>query len=298
MPDISKHNGEEEGEGDDREQAGVDLLVRRDTIRVDDGLEALGELVRAVERRRVLVRAQLVQDRRDARAGVLLLWRSVLLKKEREERVTYGSKTKRALNSRNVPGRNPPLSEERLPPLIPLPEVERRVDNLLPPNNSPPSRDALGDLDELGATGLVRVIEDRVEILDARRDFAELLLALVVVRVDREERGAHGCGKGVRESTRGGARMIRTFSDLADLVEQLLPVRKDNEDVLAKLLLFSAGRIASDRGRDGERRVVDLGVLFVARKSEGARRLIDKYARSCKGYRGERARGQIGRTHV
>ena len=159
MPDISKHNGEEEGEGDDREQAGVDLLVRRDTIRVDDGLEALGELVRAVERRRVLVRAQLVQDRRDARAGVLLLWRSVLLKKEREERVTYGSKTKRALNSRNVPGRNPPLSEERLPPLIPLPEVERRVDNLLPPNNSPPSRDALGDLDELGATGLVRVID-------------------------------------------------------------------------------------------------------------------------------------------
>ena len=73
VADVAEHDGEQERERDDSEQSRVDLLVRADAVRVDDRLEALGELVRAVERRRVLGRAQLVQDARHARSGVLLL---------------------------------------------------------------------------------------------------------------------------------------------------------------------------------------------------------------------------------
>lgn len=73
MANVTEHDGEQERERDDGEQAGVDLLVRADAVRIDDVLEALGELVRAVERRRGIGRSELVQQRRDRRPGVLLL---------------------------------------------------------------------------------------------------------------------------------------------------------------------------------------------------------------------------------
>ena len=52
MRPTAKHDGEEEGEGDDQVRGRVDLAVAGDAVRVDDVLEAAGELVRAVERRR------------------------------------------------------------------------------------------------------------------------------------------------------------------------------------------------------------------------------------------------------
>mmetsp|Transcript_59342 Transcript_59342/g.145717 ORF Transcript_59342/g.145717 Transcript_59342/m.145717 type:complete len:215 (-) Transcript_59342:1069-1713(-) len=44
VTDITEHDTEEEGEGDDREDGGVELLVPRGTVRVDDRLRALREL--------------------------------------------------------------------------------------------------------------------------------------------------------------------------------------------------------------------------------------------------------------
>lgn len=52
-----------------------------------------------------------------------------------------------------------------------------------------------------------------------------------------------------------------TFGDLANLVEKVLTVRKDDKDVLPELLLFASSLTASLRGRDGEDRVVDFGIL-------------------------------------
>lgn len=72
VSEVSKHDGKQEREGDDGEQSRVDLLVGGDTVRVDNGLERLGEHGRSVERRRRLVRSKLRQDRRDRRPGGLL----------------------------------------------------------------------------------------------------------------------------------------------------------------------------------------------------------------------------------
>jgi hypothetical protein len=72
VSDVSEHDGEEEGEGDDGEESRVDLLVRGDSVRVDNGLESSRELVRAVERGRVLGAAKLVEDGGDASTRVLL----------------------------------------------------------------------------------------------------------------------------------------------------------------------------------------------------------------------------------
>lgn len=72
MSNVAKHDGEQERERDDGEQAGVDFLVRADTVRVDNVLEAFCELVGPVESRRRLSRAELVQQRRNGCAGVFL----------------------------------------------------------------------------------------------------------------------------------------------------------------------------------------------------------------------------------
>ena len=46
VPDVAKHDGEEEGEADDREDARVDLAVSRDAVSVDERLEAPKRKVR------------------------------------------------------------------------------------------------------------------------------------------------------------------------------------------------------------------------------------------------------------
>jgi hypothetical protein len=65
VTDIAEHDGKQEGESDDGEQSRVDLLVRTDTVSVDNVLETFGELVRAVESRRSSRSAKLVQDGRN-----------------------------------------------------------------------------------------------------------------------------------------------------------------------------------------------------------------------------------------
>ena len=72
VTDVAEHDCEQEGERNDSKQARVDLLVRRYTVGVHDGLETFSKLVRAVERRWGAIRAQPVQDGRDVGAGLLL----------------------------------------------------------------------------------------------------------------------------------------------------------------------------------------------------------------------------------
>ena len=72
MANVAEHDSEQERERDDGKQAGVHLLVGRDTVGIHNGLEALSELVHAVERRRGTVCAQLMQNGRDVGAGLLL----------------------------------------------------------------------------------------------------------------------------------------------------------------------------------------------------------------------------------
>ncbi len=63
MSNVTKHDRKQERKGDDSEKARVDLLVRRDAIRVHDRLESFCELIGPLERRRRLVCAQLMQNR-------------------------------------------------------------------------------------------------------------------------------------------------------------------------------------------------------------------------------------------
>lgn len=69
---ITEHHGEKERERDHGEQAGVDFLVRRDTITVHDRLEAFCELVGPVEGWWRLIGAKLLQDGNNARSRLLL----------------------------------------------------------------------------------------------------------------------------------------------------------------------------------------------------------------------------------
>lgn len=62
MTGIPEHDAEEEREGDYGVEGRVGLAVRGHTVGVNEVLEAPGEPVRAVERRRVLVRVDDVQE--------------------------------------------------------------------------------------------------------------------------------------------------------------------------------------------------------------------------------------------
>lgn len=72
VTEITKHDGEQERERGDGEKTGVDLLVRRHSVRVDDGLESFGEGRGSVERGWLLVGSKLIQDGRDGRVGGFL----------------------------------------------------------------------------------------------------------------------------------------------------------------------------------------------------------------------------------
>lgn len=72
MTNITEHHSEQERESDNREETGVDFLVRCNTVAVHDGLEPFGELVGAMEGWWGLACAEFVQDRRYSGASFLL----------------------------------------------------------------------------------------------------------------------------------------------------------------------------------------------------------------------------------
>ena len=71
MSKITKHDGEEEGEGDDGVGRGIHLAVGGHAVSVYKRLETLGELVRAVVRRRVLEGLHAVKNRRHRATAAL-----------------------------------------------------------------------------------------------------------------------------------------------------------------------------------------------------------------------------------
>ena len=72
VPNITEHDGKQEGKGHHSEQAGVNLLICGDAITVHDRLEAFGKLVRPVEGWRSFVRGELAEDWGHIRSRFLL----------------------------------------------------------------------------------------------------------------------------------------------------------------------------------------------------------------------------------
>ena len=63
MAEVTEHHGEEERERGDGVQSRIDFAVVGQSVSVDHGLEALGELVGAEVGRRCLFSVHTVQDR-------------------------------------------------------------------------------------------------------------------------------------------------------------------------------------------------------------------------------------------
>jgi hypothetical protein len=208
VADITKHDGKQEGERDDCKQPGVDLLVRRHTVRVDDRLEPLGKLVCPVESWGSLVRPQLRQDGRDRRAGGL------------------GRAAQGELDRGDVARGYPTFRYERLAALIVREQVERLVDLFFPPYGIFPRLDPFGNLGQLDAASLPHVVQDLLNVLESRGDVAQGGSTLVLRTVNIVQRTAHRVGH------------------LADLGEQLGAVGKDDKDVFVGL--FARGSI--DKG--------------------------------------------------
>ena len=193
---VAKHDGEEEGEGDDRVQARVRLLVRRDAVCVHDRLEALGELVRALVRRRRLLGAHRLHHRGHVRAGQV------------------GGAAERELYAAELGRRRPCLGDHGLLARVIVAHVHRRVYALLAKDEVVPRRDRLGDLEELGAACGVGAVQDVFVVFDAFQHLVQTRVALRHIALDWVERAAHA------------------FANLADLGEHRRAVGKDDKHVL------------------------------------------------------------------
>jgi hypothetical protein len=62
VTNITKHDGEQKGEGYNRKETRVDFTITGHTIGVDDGLETFSEFVGAVISRGCLLGAEFSQD--------------------------------------------------------------------------------------------------------------------------------------------------------------------------------------------------------------------------------------------
>jgi hypothetical protein len=69
---ITKHDGEQEGEGDHGKEPRIDFLICCDSIGIDDGLVSFRELVCAMERWRFLACPNFLKNRGNAGARSLL----------------------------------------------------------------------------------------------------------------------------------------------------------------------------------------------------------------------------------
>mmetsp|Transcript_60124 Transcript_60124/g.158160 ORF Transcript_60124/g.158160 Transcript_60124/m.158160 type:complete len:742 (+) Transcript_60124:648-2873(+) len=119
---VAVHHSEEEGEGDDGEERGVDLAVLGEPVRVHEVLEDPGELVLADVRGRILPRLRPV--RHEHRAGVAVLPGAVLDEEGADVVLLLG----------RVPAVGAKVH-------VTLEEVERRVERLLLDAEHPPLLD-------------------------------------------------------------------------------------------------------------------------------------------------------------
>ncbi len=196
MTKVTEHDSKEEREGDDDGKSGVDLAVGGGSVRVDDDLEGLGELVRLQVGRRGLVCADLVDDRGHRQAGSVV---HVLERRADERKVVGGA---------------PTLGNQSASGAVVREEVERVVDSLLLADQDHPSRQRLGDLGELGVERLLRISQNVLDVIETGVHLVNLIPPEVAVLIDVVDLGPHGLG------------------DLANLGQDLLSVREDDEDIL------------------------------------------------------------------
>ena len=113
VSNVTEHDTEHEGEGNDSKDSGVDLLVARDTIGINDGLETGGKLVGGKVGGRHLVSVQGRQERRHLSSRAVL------------------SAAKRNVDLFERTSGDPSFSDETLATDIEIEQVHRVVDGLL-----------------------------------------------------------------------------------------------------------------------------------------------------------------------
>jgi len=201
VTEITEHDSEEEGEGNNGGQTGVDFGVLGGTVSIDDGLEPKGELVGLVIGWRRLGRLDGVDNggNREASTVVDILQGRL-------------DKSKRVC-------RAPGFGDQRLALLVVGEAVEGLVDGLLLGDDDHPGSQAATDHGQLGVQGALGVGEDVGQVLKASVDLVHLVTAELTVLIDVVDVGAEG------------------FRNLADLVDDLLSVGEDDEDALVHLFV-------------------------------------------------------------
>jgi len=199
MAQVTEHDSEEEREGDDGEEAWVDFLVGCNSVRINNALEALGELIGAVERRWLLAGTNLNENGRDV--GTCFL-RRVL---------------KRSLDASDIASGAPALSYKRLLARVVTEQVECLINDPLLEHRVFPAGDALSNGFKFKTTSTLGIGECHANILEPICDVLNSIATFVGTSVD-----------GVNSRTHG-------LSDLANLAQQNITMSEDDEHILARL---------------------------------------------------------------
>jgi hypothetical protein len=198
---ITEHDSEHEREGDNGRQSRVDFAVLDRSVRVDDGLEAYSEPVRLEVSRGCLGGLDLVDD-----CG-------------NRETSPFVDIRKCGLDQSKTVGGCPRFSNERLPLVVVRELVQRLVGGLLFLNDNHPCSQVATNSSKFGVQSRLGVLQDTGQVAQAGVDLADLVAAELAVLIYAVQVGTERLG------------------DLANLGDDLLSVRKDDEDVLAGLLV-------------------------------------------------------------
>ena len=201
MTEITKHDGEEEGECNNRVQSRINLGVLRNTIGVDNGLEGFRELVGPDIGWRGLVGLNLVDDSRDREAGAVVH----ILKSRLDQ-------SKRVC-------RAPRLSNERLSCLVVGEFVQGVVNSFFLLDDNHPSRERASNLRELRIKSALGSAEHIAHIAKSSVDLVDLITSQFAVLIDAIQRGTQRLG------------------DLSNFGKDILAMSKDHKDTLVNLLV-------------------------------------------------------------
>jgi hypothetical protein len=201
VTEITKHDSEEEGEGDDGRQTRVDFGVLGSTVSVDDGLETQSKSVGLVVSWGSLGSLDGVDDGGNGETSAVV---DVL-----QSRLDESKRVCRA----------PGLCNQSLALLIVGETVKSLVDGLFLGNNNHPGSKTAANHGQLGIEGALGVGEDVCQILQTSVDLVHLIATQFAVLVDVVDVGTERLG------------------DLTDLVDDLLSMGEDDEDALVHLLV-------------------------------------------------------------
>lgn len=200
MPQIAEHNGEQEWESDDGVKRWIGFAIRSDTEGVDQVLEALRELVRAIERRRSFICRYDIHERGNCRADLLR------------------ALEKRLLHQVRVVGRNPALADQALLTHVHVEHVQSVINRLDFLHVNDPLRQLLQDAQQDAIALILGLIDDHVQVLEANLNSLQHVFAFFVV---------------IRAWIQ--TRMV-TGANLLDARLQLFALKEGDENVLVDLL--------------------------------------------------------------